>query len=313
MAKNNANELSLEPLKKLDRSAWLLPKIPVKPNGLVKLGERLFFDVRLSGNNQLSCATCHDPALGWADGKDFSGGFEGEKLQRSTPTILNSVFQITQMWDGRVPNLVAQATLPIQSASEMNMPLESLPKKMMAIPEYRQRFQDVYIDGVINVARIAESLAAFEETIVSGDTPFDRWLAGQDDALSIDEKQGFMLFLRRDKGGCADCHQAPNFTDHGFHNIGIVDVSSDNADLGRFQHLPLRSMKGAFKTPGLRGINETAPYFHDGSAKNLKEVVEYYVTGGTFSGFLSPTMKTANLSADEVNKVVLFLKSLSER
>lgn len=301
----------LTSLQALDRNAWKLPLVETKSVSLIALGEALFFEKRLSGDNSIACASCHDPNLGWADGKAFSKGFNGQTLRRSTPSILNAVYQATQMWDGRAATLLKQAMLPVEAENEMNMQIGGLAAKLSAIPKYKNLFKAAYTDGLINTFRISQALAAFEETIVSKDSRFDRWLAGDEGALSADEKSGFLLFLQNDKGACVTCHQAPNFSDDGFHNIGTVDVYGNGADLGRFEVVPVASMRGAFKTPGLRDIERTAPYFHNGSARSLEEVVDFYREGGRFKNNLSPNMRKARLNDKEKMQVVKFLQALT--
>ena len=274
----------------------------------VSLGKMLFFDPRLSGSGWISCATCHNPALGWSDALPTARGENMKKLNRHTPTILNSAYNKLQMWDGRFASLEEQALGPIGSADEMNMDMRILLERLKAIEGYRAPFERAYPGEGITDKTIAKAIASYERTIVSGEAPFDRWLKGDAKAISAQAKRGFELF--RGKANCAACHQGPNFTDDGFHNIGVKPLEGVD-DPGRFAKVPVKLMKGAHKTPSLRDVASTAPYMHNGAYATLRQVVEMYSRGGDDTSNLSPEMKKLDLSDREIDDIVAFLRTLS--
>lgn len=270
----------------------------------VELGKKLFFDPRLSGSNWISCATCHNPTLGWSDGLPTAIG-EGQKvLGRATPTILNAAYNFLQMWDGRFHSLEEQALGPIEAEGEMNQNLDELVEELKAIPGYVELFDDAYPGRRITKNTIALALATFERSIVTTDAPFDLWVDGDKNAISAAAKRGFNFF--KGKGNCIKCHDGYNFTDDGFHNVGLKDD-----DPGRFNVKPVSVTKGAFKTPTLRNITETAPYMHDGSYATLEEVIDHYVKGGVDKTNLSPNLKKAKLNKSEQADLLAFLKTLT--
>jgi cytochrome c peroxidase len=270
----------------------------------VKLGKTLFFDPRLSGSNWISCATCHNPAMGWSDGLPTGIG-EGQKaLRRATPTIINTAYNHLQMWDGRFRSLEDQAMGPIGSSGEMNQNPEELVKELKAIPGYVEMFNDAYPGRGVTKDTISMALASFERTIISAKSPFDRWIAGDENAISREAKRGFKLF--EGKAHCATCHSGYNFTDDGFHNIGLK-----SSDMGRFAVKAVDVSKGAFKTPTLRNIEQTAPYMHNGAYDSLEDVIDHYVRGGDVKTNLSPNFKKAELSKYEKADLLAFLKTLT--
>ncbi len=296
---------------------WLLPAPPPSPadnpstKERVELGKMLFFDPRLSSERNLACATCHNPAFGWTDGLPTAKGFKSKVLGRKTPTIVNSAYTTLQMWDGRRASLEDQAMGPMESQDEMAMDLGALFAWLNGNPTYQTAFDKAYPGEAIDKATTSKAIAAFERTITSGDSPFDRWVRGDKTAMSTQQVHGFRLFEDAAKGNCAVCHSAPNFTDGGFHNIGLTAYARPNPDVGRFAIKPLPSLKGAFKTPTLRDIALTAPYFHDGSARTLTEVVEHYKKGGETKADLSPNIKPLNLTPGEVQDIVAFMQALT--
>jgi len=293
---------------------YLRPKIVPAPadNQLTpdraELGKILFFDPRLSGSNWISCATCHNPALGWSDGLPTAIGDGMKTLHRATPTILNTAYNKIQMWDGRAPNLEEQATSPIVSPSEMNQDLDALIKELSAIPGYKALFEKSYPGEGISKQTISKAIASFERTVVSTESPFDKWRKGNKKAVSESVKRGFVLF--EGKANCAACHQGFNFVDDGFHNIGLKKLG-DVEDEGRFAHKKVKVLKGAFKTPTLRDIARTAPYMHNGVYKTLEEVVDHYNRGGENQENPDPNLKPLNLTDQEKADLVTFLKSLT--
>ena len=272
-----------------------------------ELGKTLFFDPRLSGSNWISCATCHNPALGWSDGLATGYGHGMTRLGRATPTILNAAFNPIQMWDGRKPNLEEQALGPIAADVEMNQALPELIRKLEQLPGYRKLFEKAYPKDGITEKTIGKAIASFERTVLSTDSPFDRWRKGDEKAVDASVKRGFALFTG--KADCVVCHQGFNFTDNGFHNIGVKDQGPE--DVGRYSQRKVASMRGAFKTPTLRDIALTAPYMRNGIYRTLEEVVDHYDRGGDVKENLSPNIKPLNLSAQQKADLVAFMKSLT--
>ena len=271
-----------------------------------ELGKMLFFDPRLSGSKWISCATCHNPALGWSDGLPTAIGHGMKVLGRSTPTILNTAYQKMQFWDGRARTLEKQALGPIEAEPEMAGNIEEVIKDLAEIPMYVKIFEKAYPGQGINKDTIAKALASFERTIVSSDSSFDRWLKNTNGSMSDAAIRGFEVF--KGKANCAACHSGYNFSDNGFHNIGLKDMN----DMGRYKIKPINVLKGAFKTPTLRDVALTAPYMHNGAYKTLEEVVEHYNEGGfENAGTLDPNMKPLHLSKKEKSDLVEFLKSLT--
>jgi cytochrome c peroxidase len=270
----------------------------------VELGKQLFFDPRVSGDNTVSCATCHDPAKGWSNGEAVATGIRGLKGGRSAPTIINAGFQDFQFWDGRALKLEGQALGPIQNPIEMDMKLAPLVEKLNAIAGYRQQFQAIYGTDATE-ENIAKSIAAFERTILSGDAPYDRFKAGDKTALSEAAQRGMHVFFN--KAHCSACHQGPNFSDGAFHNLG-VGIDDPQPDVGRQAETSLLGDRGSFKTPTLREIARTAPYMHDGRLKTLEDVVEYYVKGGTPNPQLDEEIFPLKLTQKDKADLVVFLK-----
>jgi cytochrome c peroxidase len=296
---------------------WVLPKTPPSPKDnqptpeRIELGKKLFFDPRLSAEGNLSCASCHSPLFGWSDGLSTAKGFKGKHLGRASPTVVNTGYNSIQMWDGRKRSLEDQAMGPMESVDEMAMNLTALFQWLAESPAYKAAFEKAYPGEAIDHKTASKALAAFERTIVSNDSPFDRWLSGDKQAMTPQQVRGFRLFSDRNKANCIACHQAPNFTDNGFHNLGLASYDQPNPDMGRFAIKPLPSMRGAFKTPTLRDIALTAPYFHDGSAKSLLETVEHYNRGGVATKDKSQEMKVLNLTRQEMEDMVAFMQALT--
>jgi cytochrome c peroxidase len=271
----------------------------------VELGKLLFFESRLSLDRSMSCASCHDPAKGFADGKALSTGFAGKRLTRHSPTILNSAFNRLQFWDGRSHSLEDQALGPIANPDEMNMVnAEMVMERLNKVPQYRELFQKTYGQGP-TMKGIASAIAAFERTLTTPDSPFDQYLKGDKSALNASQKRGLLLFIS--KASCSQCHNGVNLTDNEFHNLG----NSKSADLGRFRLTGAEKDKAAFKTPTLRNVALTAPYMHHGALKTLEEVVDYYNRGGGHGPNKSSMIVKLFLTNQEKHDLVAFLKSLT--
>ncbi len=271
----------------------------------------LFFDPRLSRDGNTSCASCHNPGLGWADGLVKGRGFKGEQLGRHSPSIINTAFNTIQMWDGRKKDLEDQALGPMESVAEMNVDFDAMYAWLNKSPGYSQAFAKAYPGEPINASTVSRAIASFERTVISRTSPFDRWLANDKKAMTAQQVRGFKLFIDPEKGNCAVCHSAPNFTDNGFHNIGLASFGIEKPDVGRFEQKAVKLMRGAFKTPTLRDIERTPPYFHDGSAKTLMEVMDHYVTGGAVRTNLSPNIKPLTLNQQEKEDLVAFMLALT--
>jgi cytochrome c peroxidase len=269
------------------------------------LGKRLYFDTRLSVSSAQSCASCHSPSFGWGDGLAVGVGYGMQKLGRRSPTVINAAWGGIFMWDGRLATLEEQALGPIQSAGEMNMPLEQLMKRLESIPEYKPMFVRVFPQEGMTVKALAKAVATYERTVVSERAPFDAWIEGDQKAISEEAKRGFAVF--NGKAQCAACHEGWNFTNDGFQDIGLP---SD--DIGRGKFVPgVIKMEHAFKTPGLREIARRTPFMHDGSLATLEQVVEHYDHGGVDRPSRSDLMKPLGLTAQEKTDLVVFLKTLS--
>ncbi len=273
----------------------------------IDLGKTLFFDNRLSSNHKQNCATCHDPEKGFSDGMATGFGTEGNKLERNSPQLYNLGWSSIFMWDGREPTLESQALGPIQAAGEMNLPIPELLTRLNAVEGYRKLFKDVYEIDEITADAVGRAIAAFERSIIVDNTPFDQFLAGDKSAMSESAQRGLAVFSG--KGNCAQCHDGANFTDDSFHNLGF---GGDNHDKGRAAITGDVSQTGAFKTPGLRNIEFSAPYMHDGSIATLESVVDYYNRGGSGGEHTSDIIKPLQLTQVEQQDLVAFLKSLSQ-
>lgn len=272
----------------------------------VRLGKTLFFETRLSRSGVMSCATCHNPGHDWTDGNPKGVGDFHKPLPRKDPTILNLAWDQLFFWDGRAEGLEHQALMPIQAEAEMNMPLDTMILRLKGIAGYRPLFEEAFPgDSVpIRAENVAKAIATFERTVVSQQAPFDRWIAGNETAISESAKKGFLIFNK--KGNCAACHSGWNFSDGSFHDIGI-----DDADIGRGQWVPVPMMQHAFKTVGLRNIARRAPYMHNGSFATLENVIEHYDHGFTKRESLSNEIRTLHLTGQEKIDLVEFLKTLT--
>ncbi len=270
------------------------------------LGQKLFFDPRLSGSGLLSCASCHNPAFSWGDGMPRAVGHGMKILGRRTPTILNLAWGELMFWDGRAASLEEQALGPIEAAGEMNMPLDQMLGVIRDIPEYAPLFEEAYPGEGIEKETVARAIATFERGVVSDKAPFDHWVEGQEDAISEEAKRGFAVF--NGKAACNACHSSWRFTDDSFHDIGIP-----GDDPGRGKLLPeIPPMMHAFKTPTLRNADRRGPFMHDGSEATLEDVIELYDLGGRVKRpSLSEEIKPLGLTSQEKSDLLAFLKTLT--
>ena len=307
-AERDANALSLQlPLGLQDEAAYLPADNPLTA-AKVALGKQLFFDPRLSRDLSLSCASCHDPEFAFTDGNSVSQGIDGHKGRRSAPTLVNRLFSKEQFWDGRAADLEAQSRMPITDPNEMGSAAKEVVERIRRSDGYRRQFREVFGADVISFDRIADAIAAFERTLVSGDAAYDRFVAGDSTAIGAAAIRGEKLF--KGKAQCFRCHAGFNFTDESFRNVGVA-MDQKAPDLGRFEVSGIAAERGAFKTPTLRDVALTAPYFHDGSVPTLKDAIDYYDRGGIQNPNLAPEIKPLHLSALEKADLVAFLESLT--
>ncbi len=275
----------------------------------IALGRFLYFDPRLSKNRTVSCATCHNPFHGFADPQRTSKGVGGKFGMRNSPTVINRLFAKEQFWDGRAADLEDQAHGPLMNPIEMGMPKPAeVVRRVKAVKGYPPLFQKAFGSRDVSMRRVAQAIASYERTVVSGDSPFDRYVAGDKDALSASAVRGWGLF--KGKANCQVCHVGFNFTDESYHNLG-VGMDKPEPDLGRYDVTKAEADKGAFKTPTLRDIVETAPYMHDGSEATLRDVIDLYNRGGVKNPWLSNEIKPLHLSVAEVDDLLAFLGSLT--
>lgn len=341
-----ASALDLQIPKGIPENLWRkrIPSNNPLTKEKVALGRALYFDKRLSLNGTVSCATCHDPAMAFADLQRLAIGHDGKAGVRNTPTLLNAVFSDSQFWDGRAASLEEQVRQPLVNPAEMGMPsLDAVVKRVAGSEEYRRQFVEIFGNDEINIDMIAKAIAAFERTQLSGNSPFDRFRAGETSAITTAQQRGWELF--RGKAQCIACHtfslSSPFFTDFKFHNTGIaskdgnynvlarrareivsrsaspghaLNLLSHNADfseLGRFLVSQQLHDVGAFKTPSLRDVELTAPYMHNGEEKTLLDVVKFYNRGGEKNANLDSRIFPLKLTDVEMSDIVEFLRALT--
>jgi cytochrome c peroxidase len=273
----------------------------------ILLGKQLYFDTRLSKDNTISCATCHDPAMGWSDAGPTSVGIKGQKGGRRAPPVSNAAYAPLQFWDGRAPTLEEQAKGPVANPIEMGNTHVEMLKTVQFIPGYVKIFEQVFGTSIVTIDLVAEAIASFERTVVTTDSPFDRYVRGDNDALTKLEKQGLEIF--NGKGHCTACHWGGYFSDGRFHNLGVKPTDPSAPDPGRYAVTKDSSDIGAFKTPTIRDVALRAPYMHNGSEKTLEDVVDLYNKGGrTGDHNISPLIVPLGLSKNEKKALVAFMK-----
>jgi cytochrome c peroxidase len=299
-----------------------LPSMPVPGDNPVTaekaaLGRRLFYDKRLSFNDTLSCASCHNPLLGFADGRSRSVGAGGKMGVRNAPSIANAAYNRFFFWDGRAASLEDQVGVPMEDPIEMNQPHAVTESRIGTDATYRRQFASAFGPGPVTIGKIEKALASFERTLLSADSPFDRYeFRGDKTALGPAAIRGLAIFKDPQKGNCAACHTIGKdyalFTDGKFHNTGLgVNGEGELTDLGRYEETKVERDQGAFKTASLRNVAQSAPYMHDGSLKTLNDVVDFYAGGGNSNPYLDKEMKPLNLTRRDRSDLVEFLKSLS--
>ena len=317
------------------------PQAPEK----ISLGQKLFFDRRLSADGTVSCSTCHDPALAFTDRKPTSVGIKGRVGQRNAPTVLNALYNKTQFWDGRVNTLEEQAALPIVNSVEMGqLNLDAAVGQIAAVEEYQQAFRNVF-GRPPNSPDLMRAIASYERTQLSFDSPFDHFIAGDKNAIDESAKRGWELF--NNQARCNKCHaltettrDVTNLIDNDFHNIGVLIVrhnvvplarqaeqliktgdtsaidqaaiQTEMSALGRFLITKKEPDIASFKTPNIRNVLVTGPYFHDGSQETLWDVIDHYNKGdGLQNPYLDEDIQPLALSETDIDDLVAFMASLT--
>lgn len=273
----------------------------------VELGKKLFFDPILSRDGKVSCASCHKPDHGFSDDKPVSVGINGQKGDRNTPTAFNSANLKLLFWDGRAKGLEEQALGPIQNPKEMGETIDNVLKKLNKHEYYSKEFQAIFGASPITSFHLANAISAFERTLISKDSDYDRYIQGEKGALSESAARGWNLFYG--KAMCFECHKGHDFTDGDFHNIGLPITD----DVGRGKISQNAQDVRKFKTPTLREVANTAPYFHNGEFETLEQVIAFYNAGGGEDTYKDPLKKPLNLSAQEQKDLIIFLKALTGR
>jgi cytochrome c peroxidase len=311
------------------------PQSPAK----VELGRLLFFDTRLSGDASVSCATCHDPKQGWGFADPISRGYPGAIHWRNSQTVVNAAYYKKLFWVGAAKSLEAQAPAAATGAVSGNGERDMMEARLLFIPEYRKRFGAVFGDQWPKLSNAWKAIAAFERTLVQTNTPFDKFMRGDKGALNAAQKRGMKLFTG--KANCIECHNGAFFTDQKYYNLGVPPAEdwltnpvdqitfryeqyakgvtekmyrTIKDDAGLYYRTKQAVDKGKFRTPSLRYLNYTAPYMHNGSFFDLKEVVEFYNKGGgrnDFSANKTGLIKPLKLTDEEMDDLVAFLESLS--
>jgi cytochrome c peroxidase len=314
------------------------PDNPMTPEK-VELGKLLFFDTRLSGDASVACATCHEPKQGWGFSNDISRGYPGAIHWRNSQTVINSAYYGKLFWAGAAKSLEGQAPSAAKGAVSGNGEADMMEARLAFIPEYRKQFREVFGDRWPKLSNAWKAIAAFERTLVQTDTPFDRFMRGDEAALDDQQKRGLALF--QGKANCIECHNGALFSDQKFYNLGVPPAArweeeglaqvtfryelyakgvkeelyrTLKDDPGLYFRTKEKSDMGKFRTPSLRYTLYTAPYMHNGAFWDLEEVVQFYNEGGgenDFAANKTGLIKPLDLSDEEVEDLIAFLESLS--
>jgi cytochrome c peroxidase len=314
-----------------------LPPVPVPEDNpmtpeKIELGMLLFFDARLSADGSLACVSCHLPDQGWTTNTPLSPAYPTNMERRNSQTLINVAYNKALIWDGRAAVLEKQALGPIQNPLHMNQNLDLLVEKLNTIPDYAERFQKVFGTSV-TADGLGKALAAFERTLVTRNSPFDRYMEGDRQAMSGEARRGMELF--KAKARCILCHNGPNFTDSQFHNLGVPDApllthplvqasirfdakrmkvqdyQQVNEDLGRYLVTKEEKDRGAFKTPTLRNVAQRDPYMHNGAFQSLQDIIDFYDKGGGAAAGKSPLIQPLGLTPSEKRDLLAFLQALT--
>ncbi|MEW6595106.1 MAG: cytochrome-c peroxidase [Thermodesulfobacteriota bacterium] len=304
LAADNLRQEALKVFKPIPAKAPVLKGNPATP-ARVELGKILYFDPRLSKSALISCNTCHNVGLGGADYQETSTGHGWQKGPRNAPTVLNSVFNLAQFWDGRAKDLAEQAKGPVQASVEMNNTPDQVVKTLNSMPEYVALFKKAFPGekDPVTFDNMAKAIEVFEATLLTPDAPFDQFLKGKEKAMGAEAKKGLQVFMNK---GCVDCHGGVNMGGEGYYPFGVVEAPAKDimaGDKGRFKVTETKADEYVFKSPSLRNIALTAPYFHSGKVWGLREAV----------AVMSSAQLGAVLSDQEVDQVVAFLKATTGR
>jgi cytochrome c peroxidase len=301
-----------QPADELKVPLGLLPLQWPKDNPYSKakweLGRALYYDVRLSADSSLSCASCHSPKLAFADALPNSPGIRGQHGSRSAPTVINRGYSLAQFWDGRAGTLEEQAKGPMANPIEMGHTHEGICARLTEIRGYHSMFAAAFGSSEITIERASKAIATFERTVLSGNSPFDKYQNGDKKAMTVSQIRGMDVYFNKAK--CDQCHEGINFTTNAYHNLGI-GTDKPEPDAGRYVVTKDARDWGAFKTPTLREIANTSPYMHDGSLKTLDEVVQLYDKGGIPNKNLDERIKPLKLTDQDRKDLVDFLRALS--
>lgn len=318
----------LDPSKPLFSEIGHLPKVVFPTDNpysedKASLGRTLFYDPRLSNSNQIACASCHDPELGWTDNRKFSFGHDRQLGSRNAMTIMNSAFATSLFWDGRAATLEDQAKMPIEDSREMHEHIDIATEKIVKVKGYEMLFEKAFGDKKITKDRIGKAIATFERTVISPASKFDRFIDGDKDAFTDYEVMGLHLF--RTKAQCMNCHNSGYFSNNQFENDATSLLSSDEEDLGQYLITKKTADVGKFRVPSLREVAKTGPWMHNGSFNTLTEVIEFYSKGNpesskyrstTHEGVVlnsekSHLLKLLDLTKEEIAQLEAFLGTLS--
>ncbi|MEM6337006.1 MAG: cytochrome c peroxidase [Bacteroidota bacterium] len=285
-------------------------ELPVPPQNpalaeRIRLGERLFFDPILSGNQTISCGSCHLPERAFADLTRRSIGIQGRVGLRNAPSLLNTAYRTSLFWDGGALFLESQALVPLEDENEMNLPIDEALRRLSEHHDYPALFASAFDGEAPSVRTLSYALAAYQRTLVSAPIRLDRYRAGERNALTAPEQRGLALFETH----CSSCHAGPLLTTEGFANNG-VSVTDEDPGRQRITHDP--ADRGVFRIPSLRGLARTAPYFHDGRFFSLEEVVGYYVAGGDGGAGQDARIQPLALSAEDQADLIRFLQTLDD-
>ncbi len=295
----------------------LIPADNPPTSETIALGRRLFYDPILSLDGTVSCASCHSPQFGFADSRPVSEGVGKKTGTRHSPPVVNAAYFNVQFWDGRAPTLENQAEGPVQNPVEMANTLTTVEQRLTADPSYREQFAAAWGARLITYEMVEKSIASFERTVISGNSPFDRWKYGHDErAVDAAVKRGFVVFTSKTKADCASCHTVGEnyalFTDNQFHNVGVGVSAGDFTDVGLYAVTHNEADKGKFKTPSLRNVAQRSPYMSDGSLTDLKQAIDFYIGAGNSNPNLDPKIHVLDfLSGQERSDLQAFLNSLT--
>lgn len=289
------------------------------------LGKTLFYDPRLSASNQIACASCHDPELGWTDNRALSYGHDRQLGIRNAMTILNSGYATSLFWDGRAGSLEEQSHMPMQDAREMNQHIDISTAKIAKIKGYESLFEKAFGDKTVTKDKITRAIATFERTVTSLPSKFDQFIDGRGDLYTDDEVMGLHIF--RTKANCISCHNSGYFSSNRFENIGNSLLGSKEEDLGRYLVTKNPEDAGKFRVPSLREVTRTGPWMHNGSLTTLTEVIQFYNKGNPepyqnrttidegmiLTSHPSQIVRLLELTDKEITQLEAFLGTLSTK